>query len=164
NPGPDTLVVDPGAYLIAENGHGAVLANTGAWTVTVNGSIVGTFTGIFLDPGNSAVSTIKISASGEVQGNVGLFVASSANINNAGDISGGSFAIAIESGGAHTITNSGTMVGVVNSIVDESTASNDTVRNSGTITGGIFLANGNDTVTNSGALNGDLSLGDGNDT
>ena len=39
--GADTLIVDPGAFLIstAFNSGGASLANTGGWTVTVNGSI-----------------------------------------------------------------------------------------------------------------------------
>src|SRR5262249_6261335 len=85
----DTLIVDPSAYLITTvAGDGVFLANTGAWTVTVNGSIVSqNFDGILLDVGNAAVSTIKIGADGEVQGNVdGILVTSSANIINAGQI------------------------------------------------------------------------------
>jgi len=39
--GLDTLIVDPGSYLVsANNGDGALLAATGAWMVNVNGSIV----------------------------------------------------------------------------------------------------------------------------
>jgi len=89
-PGADTLIVDPGAFLISTAvGRGAFLANTGAWTVTVNGSIVSQNNfGIFLVGGNVGVSTIKIGVNGEVSGAAGVFLAGSANINNAGEISG----------------------------------------------------------------------------
>jgi hypothetical protein len=85
---PDTLIVDPGAFLIAANfGNGASLAPTGAWTVTVNGSIVSTIgVGIVVDSLNAAVSTIKIGVDGEVQGFDGIILGSAANINNAGTI------------------------------------------------------------------------------
>jgi hypothetical protein len=60
-PGADTLIVDPSAFLISEFGNGAVLANTEAWTVTVNGSVVSQNSfGIILEAGNAAISTIKI--------------------------------------------------------------------------------------------------------
>ena len=41
SPDPDTLIVDAGAFLFSTAGSGAELANTGTWTVTVNGSIFG---------------------------------------------------------------------------------------------------------------------------
>src|SRR5262245_15111903 len=94
-PGADTLIVDPNAFLISTDGNGAFLAATGAWTVSVNGTIVSQspFAGIVLAPGNSVVSTIKIGADGQVQGGVGVLLASSANINNAGEIFGTQFGI-----------------------------------------------------------------------
>src|ERR1700742_3089211 len=72
-PGPDTLTVDSGAYLIAtgSNGIGAELAATGAWTVTVSGVVLSTQgAGILLLGGIAgASSTITVSADGEVGGN-----------------------------------------------------------------------------------------------
>jgi Ca2+-binding RTX toxin-like protein len=174
-PGADTLIVDPGAFLVstAVDGTGAFLANTGAWTVTVNGSIVSQgFDGIILDGGNAAVSTIKIGAGGAVQGHdFGIFLGSSANINNAGTISG-STGIEMFNGGTHTITNSGTINGTSFSIFDGG-GSIDTVRNSGQILGALALRGGNDTVTNfaivgdvmkSGTIIGAIDLGAGDDT
>src|SRR5262245_59850794 len=89
-PGADTLIVDPGAFLISANGGGAFLAPTGAWTVIVNGSIFSQASfGIRLDAGNAALSSISIGVEGEVAGIAGLVLASSANVNNAGVIAGG---------------------------------------------------------------------------
>jgi hypothetical protein len=139
-----------------------VLPQTGAWTVTVNGSIVSQFgAGILLASGNAAVSTIKIGVDDEVEGgNVGIFLASSGNIINAGHISSVGFAgIGISSGGTHTITNSGEISGPGAIFVSDT--SNDTVKNSGTMNGAISLSPGNDTVTNTGTINGEISLGDG---
>jgi hypothetical protein len=60
-PDADTLIVDPGAFLISSNGNGANLAATFAWTVTVNGLIVSqNGVGIDLAAGNVAGSTITI--------------------------------------------------------------------------------------------------------
>jgi Peptidase M10 serralysin C terminal len=153
-PAADTLIVDPSAFLISTGlgGIGAELANTKAWTVTVNGSISGDL-GIHLSPGNPAVSTITIGVNGEVQGQFeGIVVSSSANINNAGEISVDPAGIGIELavGGTHTITNSGT--GTIDGIFDASGVSNDTVHNSGSILGKLELWFGDDTVTNSGVV------------
>jgi Ca2+-binding RTX toxin-like protein len=169
SPGADTLIVDPGAFLVAQFGTGASLANTGAWTVTVNGSIVSPHSiGIVLGTGNTAVSTIKIGVDGEVQGLAGINLGSSANINNAGTISGlNGIAIDLFAGETHTITNSGNIIGNISGSVGT-----DTVRNSGTINGDIALFGGNDVVTDfaivgdvmkSGTITGTVLLGDGND-
>ena len=168
-PSADMLVVDPGAFLISTNllGFGAFLANTDAWTVTVNGSIVATgSTGIFLDAGNAAVSTIKIGVDGEVQGaSFGINLLSPANINNAGTINEfgiGGIGIGIFNGGTHTITNSGLITATSGvAIRDFDGISNDTVKNSGVINGDVTLSGGNDTVTNSGVLDGTVLLGEG---
>jgi hypothetical protein len=160
---PDTLIVDPGAFMISTGANGAYLAPTGAWTVSVNGAIVSQGgVGIWLDTGNAAVSTIKIGVDGEVQGAFGIQLLSSANLNNAGIIeSTNGFAIQIQNAGTHVITNSGTITGGggFSTILDLSGLSNDTVRNSGTINGDITLTGGNDTVTNSGLVTGPINLG-----
>jgi Ca2+-binding RTX toxin-like protein len=178
--GADTLIVDPGAFLVTTSagGDGAFLANTGAWTAKVNGSIVSQHSfGIALESGNSAISTMKIGADGEVQGAIaGILLGSSANINNAGQISAtNGVGIIITFGSTHTtITNSGiiTPAGGFSAIVDNDGVSNDTVNNSGTISGDIVLSGGNDVVTNfaivgdvlkSGIIWGTIDLGAGND-
>jgi Ca2+-binding RTX toxin-like protein len=172
-PGADALIVDPSAYLITTTpgSFGAFLANTGAWTVTVNGSIVSqSDVGIFLAAGNAAVSTIKIGVNGEVQGAgggilpAGIVAESSANINNSGLING---AIGL-SGGNDTVTNSGLLLGSV--LLGDGT---NHLTNSGTIDGFVVGGNGSDTVTDfaivgdvmkSGTITGTISLGAGNDT
>jgi RTX calcium-binding nonapeptide repeat (4 copies) len=162
----DTLIVDPGAFLISTAlfFDGAFLAPTDAWTVKVNGSIVSqTDVGIFLGDGNAAVSTIMIGVDGEVQGVVGIRLASSGNVNNAGTIIADRSAgngIDIFNGGTHTITNSGEITAAFAINVVTGT-SNDTVRNSGIINGDIVLSGGNDTVTNSHDIVGAVRLGDG---
>jgi Ca2+-binding RTX toxin-like protein len=170
--GADTLIVDPGAYLISVFGNGAFLANTGAWTVNVNGLVVSQNSfGIFLEAGNAAVSTIKIGVDGEVQGTGGGFLPaaivaeSSANINNSGLING---AIAL-SGGNDTVTNSGLLLGSV--LLGDGT---NHLTNSGTIDSFVLGGNGSDTVTDfailgdgsmkSGTITGTIDLGAGNDT
>jgi Peptidase M10 serralysin C terminal/RTX calcium-binding nonapeptide repeat (4 copies) len=162
--GADTLIVDPGAYLISVPGNGAVLAPTGAWTVNVNGSIVSLALnnfGISLEAGNTGVSTINIGVDGEVQGNsAGIFANSSANINNAGLISSPIRAI-ILGVGTHTITNSGTIIGGFASIDGFGTSSINTVHNSGQLVGHVSLGFGNDAVTNTGTISGYVALGSG---
>jgi serralysin len=107
-----------------------------------------------------------------VQGHdFGIFVGSSANINNAGTISG-STGIEMFNGGTHTITNSGSINGTSFGIFDAG-GSIDTVRNSGQIIGNLSLGKGSDTVTDftiladgsmkSGIITGTIDLGAGND-
>jgi Ca2+-binding RTX toxin-like protein len=173
SPGADSLIVDPGAHLISAGGSGAYLNFTGAWSVNVNGSIFSSGPGILLEATNPGISTINIGVDGEV---TGIWLRSSANINNAGIIAATSgFAIQIENAGTHVITNSGIITpepGLA-TILDNNGLSNETVRNSGTIHGDIILSGGNDTVTNfaivgdvikSGTITGGIFLGAGNDT
>jgi Ca2+-binding RTX toxin-like protein len=149
--GADTLIVDPNAFLISLFGNGAFLANTGPWTVAVNGSVISqNNVGLLLAGGNTTVSTIKIGVDGGVQGGLeGIQLASAGNVNNAGQISS-SGGIAIRSVGFQ----------------------NDTVINSGQIIGVISLSGGDDKVTNfaivggamkSGTITGTIDLGVGND-
>lgn len=165
--GADTLVVDPSAYLIANGAFsfGAALAATGAWKVTVNGSISGDLAGIALFSGNTASSTITIGADGQVGGvQFAVLAASSAVIKNSGVIIGAFDGIAIQTAGTRAITNSGLIKGTDFSIIDDDGLSNDKVTNSGTLDGAVSLGGGNDTLKNSGTINGNVLLGDGTDT
>jgi Ca2+-binding RTX toxin-like protein len=166
SPAADTLIVDAGAYLIAtgSSARGAVLANTGAWKVTVNGTIFSKQeTGIELGAGNLGVSTISIGAEGSVGGAVGIAAYSSANIVNAGTIAGGSFGIFYFNEGVRTITNKGVISGFF-AIQDFDGKSTDKVTNSGTLNGDVELSGGNDTLINSKTINGDVDLGADKDT
>ncbi len=175
--GPDSLTLDTDAFLVAAGGFrasGAHLANTGAWTVSVNGSVVSSYdAGLTLDTGNTGVSMITVGAEGSVRGgDFGMLVGSSAIIQNAGTISGSTFAgIYLVGTGAHTITNTGILEGAYG-ILDQGGPNNDTVTNSGTIMGSVALGDGHDTFTNvrtvggvttSGNVHGTIDLGDGND-
>ncbi len=152
---PDSLVVDPSAFLIATGagGHGAVLANTKSWQATINGSIISTTAnGLVLNGGNSGTSNITIGAEGSIgAASVGVSLNSAANLTNAGTIQG-YVGIAIENAGAHVIRNTGTIYGTEASIVDFAGLSNETVTNSGTLRGSVRLGGGNDVVTNSGTI------------
>jgi Ca2+-binding RTX toxin-like protein len=172
--GPDTLIVEAGGYLIATGGNfsAAFLNPNGAWTVTVNGTMLsyGGF-GIVLDFGNAGVSKITVGASGSIGGAFnGINAASPAVITNAGVIAGVfGDGISIGGAGAHTITNSGIIRGAGFSIVDLDGLSNDTVTNSGTLVGQVNLGGGNDTLTNSGGIEPTsdeavVQLGEGNNT
>lgn len=153
--GADTLSLGFGYFFVAE-GFGAVgafLSNTGAWTVTVNGSIVSaTTTGLWLLGGNPQVSTITIGSEGTVGGAAGVTLDSSAILKNAGEISATEFGIHIRNAGTRSIVNSGSITGLTNAIYDENDLSNDTLQNSGTITGTIDLGGGNNRLTNSGQV------------
>jgi len=167
-PGADTLIVDPGAFLIG-NGIGAVgaeLATTGAWTVTVNGSIFSQRSiGVLFTIGNPAISTITIGAEGTVGGGEIGISGSGVTIKNSGVIfSGNGDAIFFASGLTNTVTNSGTIssiAGFHHSIQGGNGV--DNVTNSGVLNGKIDLGDGNDRLTNSGQIMGDVDLGDDND-
>lgn len=107
-PAADTLIVDPSGFLIAVGpaSFGAYLAPTGAWKVTINGSVFSqTLFGILLNGGNPASSSITIGSDGEVAGTRGIYAESSATINNAGVVRGTSGA-AIQVYGTGTRTSS----------------------------------------------------------
>jgi hypothetical protein len=170
NPGPDTLIIDSGAFIITTDtgiaGVGVGLLATGAWTVTVNGFIGAGNVGLFLAGGNSATSTFTIGADGSVSGdgNYGLDVESAAKIVNRGKIFGGDVGI-IHIGGdvSENFVNTGTITGVNLSILTQGNGQ-DTVTNSGTLNGATNLGGGNDKLTNSGFINGDNDLGLGKET
>ena len=161
----DSLTVDPGAFLTATGtgADGALLANTLAWTVSVNGSIFSQqAAGIELAAGNTKASSITVSADGEVGGGTfGIDAASSASIKNAGTVNGTDTGIKITNAGIHAITNTGTLSGGSFSIHDVDGLSADTVTNSGTLNGDVDLNGGNDSLINSSQINGAVALGEG---
>ncbi|WP_299132609.1 hypothetical protein [uncultured Amaricoccus sp.] len=162
--GPDSLTVDAGAFLVANRlGIGAYLGGTGAWTVSVAGSVVSTYEeGILLAPGADG-SRVTIGAEGSVSGKMGITLVSAATVENAGSIVGTTFyGIQVDKGATHTIVNSGTIEAPI-AIGDSLGLAADTVTNTGTLTGGVFLSGGTDTLTNGGAITGDVGLGDGAD-
>lgn len=171
-PGPDTLIVDQGAFLISNtdsSGRGAELYGPGAWTVTVNGFVAGTQVGLYLFAFNPDVSKITIGKEGSVLatgiGSYGIAADSAATISNAGTISG-DYGIAITQISAlNAITNTGTITGITAAIADLTGGlSKNSVTNFGTINGAVNLAGGDDTLTNSGKINGNVDLGADNDT
>src|SRR5262245_22942124 len=164
----DTLIVDAGAFLITTGpgAQGALLANTKAWTVTVNGSIFCTSSGvgIGLDPGNPATSTITVGATGGVFGSSGIVASSAVIINNAGEIGGVAHGIAFLGPGPFKVSNSGTISGGTNAILDSALSTSTIVTSSGKIEGDVNLGEGKNKFTNSGTLLGDYKGTFGNDT
>ena len=164
--GADSLTVDEGAYLVATSSpdDAATLDSQGAWTVTINGSLYAAAAngfGIYLTPGNTAVSTIKIGATGEVAGGtIGIYAYSAVKIQNDGLIVN---KVIFNGGYTNSLTNTGT-IGQASSpgtIIDGTGSGALTINNSGDIFGNVLLSGANDTVTNSGTM-GQIDLGGGN--
>jgi hypothetical protein len=159
--GPDTLIVEAGAFLVATGALsvGAILFNPGPWTVTVNGSVVSKLaSGIEINVGNTATTTIKVGKTGEVGGTAGIAASASAVIKNAGTIVGKFDGVGIFGAGTRKIINSGTITGDDFAIVDFNDLSNDTVINSG-ILSAISLGGGEDVLSNSGKITEGVLLG-----
>ena len=172
--GPDTLIVDTGAFILAEasSATGAVL--NGIWNITINGEVASIDgTGIRLNLlSASDHATINIGKTGDVYagdasaiiGNVPL------TMTNDGSLRGGEDGVRY-SGASFAITNSGSISGG-----DEGLglfASVNTVVNSGTISGIVFGGFGTSLqgsgtnvahIINSGTLNGRVDLAGGDDT
>jgi hypothetical protein len=161
---PDSLSVDAGAFLVANRlGIGAYLGGTGAWTVSVAGSVVSTYEeGMLLAPGADG-SRITVGPEASVSGKIGLTVVSAATVENAGTIVGTTFyGIQVDKGATHTIVNTGTIEAPI-AIGDSLGVAADSVTNTGTLAGGVYLSGGADRLTNSGTITGDVGLGDGAD-
>ncbi|HEY8276424.1 MAG TPA: hypothetical protein VIG52_05445 [Methyloceanibacter sp.] len=166
---PDKLVVSLGAFLVTSgsNAFGALLGSLGAWTVTINGSVVSDLSvGLVLAVGNSGFSKITVGANGQVSGGTsGVALLSSGILKNGGSIQGlggGGAGVVFSAGGTHQVINTGTIIGTNLSIFDSDGLSSDKVTNLGSLQGGVDLNGGNDILTNSGLVSGFVDLGDGN--
>ena len=114
--GPDTLIVDANAHIIAET-SGVAARLDGAWTIRINGE-VGTFANNFaidlFSSGGPETSKITIGKTGDVfGGNVALNIGEAATITNFGTISGGGGSASIKANFETHLTNAGTLVGDV---------------------------------------------------
>ena len=137
----DTLNVGIGAYLIDD--PAVFLANTGAWTVNISGSLFSTDgDGLKLDDGGSATTTIKISADGAVgsQQAAGIFAGGRVGINNAGFIGGSPHAIVLNNTGQNSIINIGTITFTGFAITDFGLGAGLILTNSGEILNSIISA------------------------
>lgn len=171
-PSSNTLIFDPGGFLISTfpGATAATLNPVGAWTVTINGSVLSTGgTGISLfglptdfSPTVPPRSTITIGKEGTVEGAaIGISLSRPATLNNAGLILATSpigSAIALIGQSADTVINTGTIAGDVFRAGTGAT----TISNSGFIDGTVALDTGSDVVSNRGAISQLLALGEGN--
>jgi Ca2+-binding RTX toxin-like protein len=175
--GPDTtLLVDADAYLISDNGTGALLI--GDWTATINGAVEdlgGSSIGIHAGDGLK----LTVGKSGDVSGGVyGVRADDGLTLTNFGVIGGGSEAIFTQNSASH-IANAGLLRGDV--ALNESGATDDTftdfvkvgkIIKNGKVTGTVTLGDGADhfnggnnaeKVTDAGGADV-YKLGGGNDT
>jgi hypothetical protein len=162
----DMLTVDEGAFLIATGvaATGAFLANTGTWTVLVNGSIFsGQQVGLTLD----GAANVTIGANGEIGGQLGGIQTTSTatTITNLGVIAGTSddvgnpgSGISLFGGGVYTIINRGNIGGLAWAIRDAASA-DGTIKNFGLLDGSVSLGGGTDTLINSGHIAGLVQAG-----
>lgn len=162
--GPDTLIVEQSAFLIATgaDGLGAFLAASNLWTVTISGSVFSKqAAGLFLQDAGTA--KITVGAEGEIHGSLNAIEShGSITLTNSGLIDADLIAFSNSIDGTNTISNTGTIRGGSGAL---SLASlNDKVTNSGTLVGKVQLGEGNNSLTNSGLIDGDINAGDGNDT
>src|SRR5688500_5147390 len=91
SPAADSLTVDAGAFVISNAAVAVRLANTGSWTVTINGTVYSQLNaGIYLAPGNSGISKFTIGEEAYVGSvdDIGLRLLSSATVVNKGIITG----------------------------------------------------------------------------
>jgi Ca2+-binding RTX toxin-like protein len=114
--GPDTLLVDADAFIIAET-SGVAARLDGAWTIRINGQ-VGTFANNFaIDLFSSSgpeTSKITIGKTGDVfGGNVALNLGEAVTLTNFGTVTGGFGSASIKANFEAHITNAGTLVGDV---------------------------------------------------
>ena len=169
--GPDTLVVDADAFLIAEGlGFGANLE--GSWTVIINGTVEtfgSSFSGLAYSFGsNSNALKLTVGKAGDIFGPDRGIIFNSAlvgsTIANRGTISGGT---GIVVGGPLSINNEGTVHG--SGVGIDIGLAALTLVNSGTVSGSSFSIRGDIAfpasahLTNFGTLQGNVLLCTGDD-
>ena len=155
----------------------AVTTWDGQHKITVSGTILGFDDGINLI-GTTLAQTVTINASGRITtSNPGSIVDADGVIldgvgsvlTNAGVINaqGSGASLFVRDGGTTTVTNSGTMTGIVAGVWNKFGWGTLNFTNTGTVESPNFAflgGLGSDNVVNKGTLRGAVSLGDGNDS
>lgn len=168
----DSLIVENAAYLRTQGlgAAGALLDNTHAWKVQVEGSIHSEkFVALQLLAGNQDTSHITVGANGQIVGGfTGVQALSSIAIKNKGVIEGVESAIEVETTAGNRLNNEGSISGET-SFGSFGADSIDRIRNSGEMTGSLVLGGGDDRIVNTGGIAGDpvqsvFNLGEGDDT
>jgi Ca2+-binding RTX toxin-like protein len=155
----------------------AVTTWDGQHQITVSGTILGFDDGINMI-GTTAAQTVTINATGRITtANDGSIVDADGVIldgvgsvlTNAGVINaqGSGVSLFVRDGATTTVTNSGTMTGIVAGVWNKFGSGTLNFTNTGTVESPNFAflgGLGSDNVVNKGTLRGAVSLGDGNDS
>lgn len=175
--GPDTLIVDKGAFLITDaGGAGARLA--GDWTVVINGT-VRSFDDLTVNPGLAIAPmllgtsmNVTIGATGIVRGSrVALDASEAGTIANKGRIIGDSVSVRVHTdNGDITLNNRGIIKSQSSNTVFISGSEHFILNNGGLVATSDLIvvvmeqsSLGSATITNWGTLDGVIALGKGND-
>ena len=176
----DSLTVDIDAFVISTANDAVVLANTGAWTATINGTVYSKVdAGLELAQGNLGMSKINIGVAGLIAGDVGLVLRSNATVVNKGTIEGVDRGVGIvdanctftnygyvddgfllDSVGVHTVKITNTSTGYIDESIEAVSDHVVTIINSGIIEHIDLSDSGTNTISNSNLIRG-LVLGDG---
>lgn len=171
----DPLTLATDGYLISTVNDSLDLGGTSQnYDVTISGLLQGatidSFAGLYLLGSNSA--TITVAKTGDVRGNVGIYLDGVADIVNDGNIFGvGNIGILYAGTGNQSLTNTGT-IGSDNAAIYSASSGTLTIVNSGVISGNADANNSAILVestsaivllTNTGKIVGGISLNDGAD-
>jgi Ca2+-binding RTX toxin-like protein len=165
--GPDTLIVDAGAFLISEGGGVAGVSLQGPWTITINGTIkgLGLEFGLQVEPSiPSDVSHLKIGKTGHIFGtDIGLVFDDAGKIINKGTITGNSNALEVTDNNV-TVVNSGLIRSTGEDGLFHAGSGVLTLVNTGKIKVGAgfdAIIAGEAHITNSGKFVGDVNVDTG---
>jgi Ca2+-binding RTX toxin-like protein len=181
----DSAVIGQGVNVLSDT---AAITGTGAFQrVDVFGTVFGAVRGILLgDNAAEPGGQVTVYKSGQVGGTIGIDLTGTAlSVTNDGEIRAFSFGINLQSTGASTIRNTGTINAIeairINgtgsvSINNSGTIYGDnysitgvqggsvSLTNSGVIIGGIWTSNSTDYITSTGTITGNILTEGGNDT
>jgi len=172
----NSLTVDDGAFLHSTSAQTVRLgANTGAWTVTVNGQLISDGDDAIWLQGTDTVlgpqSKITIGAEGSLYNKdtslsdpTVLADQALALVNNGSIVNGSGETISFDNYGISSLVNTGTITAALTyDAVRALNASAISITNSGTITGNIHLGDGTNTISTTATIAGTILTGAGND-
>lgn len=183
----ETLTIQQGAVLIGSGTNGtnrAVWLQTAdeVYTVNVGGSIIGTgpaavgqvYLGLVLDNSNvnnQTHSAINVDTTGSIFGSDwGVYTVAITDISNFGSITSNSIGVFASAAGNYSITNFGTIAGILGTGLLLTGLGTHTIENSGRIAGSSnAISTGGNTnlsvelITNTGVIEGKMDLGGGDD-